>query len=252
MTTLFDCALGDVLLSSLDERICILDIQEEAPALQHHFLSLHGGERRLLSSRREKLTVQVRFSIHEENPARRSEALCAVRAWAAKGGILTVSHRPGQRLPVICAAQPASSANDWAETLTLSFESSVSPYWEDVESTSVSASDVMTLTLPGTADSAPVDVLVFNTTGKAVTTLKLHCGETEMFFEGITLPAGGMFTLIQSGGFAVALIGNQSVLGCRTAGSDDLLLAPCGRSCTVYASASQPLQASFSARGRYL
>lgn len=252
MKTQFDCALDGVLLSSLNESICVLDIREDAPAMRTAALALHPEGQHLLHQQRESLTVHAVFAIHEEDPTLRREAMQAVRAWAAKGGLLTTSDRTGLQLAVICTSLPSASSEDWTETLTLTFRSTRIPYWEDAAPTSALGSGEQTLTVPGSADFAPVDVMLINEGAEAVTSLTLHCGETQMTFEGIALEAGGIFAMIQTSGTLMAKISGQSVLACRTADSDDLLLAPCGTPCTVSASASQPLQANFAARGRYV
>lgn len=252
MTTQFDCALNGILLSSVDDRICVLDIQENAPKLRTTSLALHPEGQHMLRQTRDSLTVQVRFAIHEEDPLRRREAAQAVHTWAAKGGLLTTSDRSGQQLTVICTGYPAVAAGDWTQELTLTFQSARVPYWEDAETTSVSGSSVLTLTTPGTAESAPVDVVVVNNTAQTITHLKVRCGSTEMNFEGINFPANTMFVLNQTDGPLSARVMGSSILHCRTAESADLLLAPCGQSCTVYASADAPLQSSFTVRGRYV
>lgn len=251
MTTQFDCALDGVALSSLDDTLCVLDIREDAPKMRTAALALRPAGRRLLHQQRESLTVQIGFAIHEEDPVRRREVLQSVHAWAAKGGILTTSERPGQQLTVICTALPAMSAEDWTETLTLAFTTTLVPYWEAAEASSASGSDVLTLTAAGNAGSAPVDVIAINDTDETVTSLKIYCGGTQMVFEGISMPAGGILFLIQSGGVFTAELDGESILPFRTPESDDLLLAPCGTGCTAYASASAPLQAAFTVRGRY-
>lgn len=252
MTTQFDCALDDILLSSLDDHICVLDIKENTPKLRTTALSMHPDGQHLLRQTRESLTVQVHFAIHEEDPTRRREAMQVVCAWAAKGGLLTTSDRPGQQLTVICTETPAMSADDWTEALTLSFTTAHSPYWEDAEPTQVTGSGAMMLTVPGTADFAPVDAAIFNTGTAPVTHLSLHCGSTYIIFEDIFLPVGGQFFLQNTKGVLFAHINGESVLRHRTSGSADLLLAPCGQECLVSALALQPLQATFTARGRYV
>ena len=252
MTTQFDCALDGILLSSLDESICVLDIREDAPKLRTTSLIQYPEGHRLLQQQRESLSVQIRFSIHEEDPIRRREVAQAVHAWAAKGGLLTSSDRPGQQMAVLCTGYPATAAEDWTEVLTLVFTSARVPYWEDAELTAVVGSGTMTLTAPGTAKSTPVDVQIVNNAGMPLTKLMIRCGDTQMAFDGIEFTAGSSFLLTQSTGTLIARIGGKSVLPCRTPDSDDALLVPCGTSCTVSASADGALQTGFAVRGRYV
>lgn len=252
MTTLFDCALNDVLLSSLNLLICVLDIREDAPKIRTTALPLYPEGQKLLRQQRDSLTVHVDFALHEEDPLRRREALQEIVRWAVQGGVLSTTDRPGQQLAVICAGLPATSGEDWTEKLTLTFQSARVPYWEDAAEVTVSGSEELTLNTPGTADSAPVDVVVVNDSAETAATVTFCAGSTQMVFEGLQFQPNSTFRLIQSSGPLVAEIDGESVLACRTAASADRLLVPCGRSSTVYAAAGEPLQASFTVRGRYV
>lgn len=252
MTTQFECALNGVSLSGLDHRLCILDIREDAPKMRLPLSPVHGEGLRLLARVRESLTVHIRFVIHEENAAQRSQVFSSVCAWAQKGGVFTASIRPEKQLHVICCALPAHSAQDWTQALTLSFVTTHCPYWEDVTATQVSTGSTATLLIPGTAEFTPVSAVVINTGTEPITRLTLRCSDTQLFFEDIHLAANSIFTFMYSDGLPSAWGDGVNALSFRTPQSADLLLAPCGKSCTAFASADQPLQAVFSARGRYL
>lgn len=251
MTTPFTCALNGVSLSSLNSRICILDIRQDAPKLRASAFALPGGGQHFTQTR-ESLTLRVTFAIQSETPAQRRKTAQAVFAWAMQGGVLTVSDHPGQQLTVVCAELPATSCEDWTEPLTIAFTTTHCPYWEDASATTVTGTGAQTLTLPGTADSAPVDATITNAGTEDVTRLIIQCGATSLVFEDVLLPAGDKLYLQTKNGVLSAVIAGESVLARRTAGSSDLLLAPCGKACTVYATALQSLQATFSARGRYV
>lgn len=252
MTTPFDCTLNSVPLSSLDESICVLDVREPAPKLRLTTLAARSGGLQLLERQRESISVEVSLAIHEPDPIRRKEVFHSVLAWAEAGGTLTISDRPEQQLQVICSQPPEISADEWMTALKITFTSTRVPYWEASQLTQVSTTGTAALTVPGTAPSAPVSVLLVNTGTEAITQLTLHCGSTQMVFDSLTLPAGSIFLMTQSGGCLTAMVDNISVLKYRTPDSDDLLLAPCGKASTVYASAAQPTNANFAVRGRYL
>lgn len=250
MTTKYTCALDGVSLASLDDRICILDIREDTPLLRlDRFRLPRGGQQ--IRPVRESLTVRVTFAIQEEQPRLRRAAMQNVQTWAAKGGMLTVSDRPGQRLAVVCSEFPSMSAEDWTEPLTLTFITARCPYWEDAEATFLTTSGASVFTVPGTAGEAPVSVTVTNTGSEPVTRLSLQCGTTWLIFEDIRLPAGGKCYVEAGDGLLSAVISGESILAKRTAGSDDLLLAPCGETSRVQATALQPMEALWKARGRY-
>ena len=252
MTTSFDCALNGVLFSSLDERICVLDVLESAPKVHQTALALYPEGRQLLLARRESLTVEVIFAIHEEDPVRRANVMQQVRAWANAGGIMTVADRPGLQLTVICTGLPAMTSDSWTEKCTLTFQTTRCPYWEDAQVTSASGTGPLTILLPGTAESAPVNAHIRNTSDETITSITLRAGSTQMTFRDIQFPAGRLLIFNQTGGPLLAEIDGESILRCRTADSDDQLLLPCGKESTIYATADRTVSVGFSARGRYV
>lgn len=249
--TIHDCSLNGISLSQLDDRICVLDILEDAP---EHSLVTHpltgGGQ--LIHQTRRSLSVRISFAVHEENPARRKAVLRTIRAWAAHGGLLTLSDRPGQQLTVTCTGLPASAAEDWTAPMTLAFTTSDCPWWEAQSAVTVTGSGVITLSLPGTAPFAPVDARITNVSTETITRLSIQCGATYIIFEGISMPAGSTLYLTAENGVLSAVLSGESILPQRTPGSDDLLLAPCGTTCNVCATSTQAVTATFTARGRYL
>lgn len=251
MTTRFDCGLDGVLLSSLNDRICVLNIREEAPRMRTAALSLFPEGQRLLQQQWDKLTLHIDFAIQQEDPVLRQEALLAVHAWARQGGVLTVPHRPGQRLTVVCAGLPAASAEDWTETLTLTFQSSRVPYWEAASKTTINGVGELSLTIPGTGGLVPVDVLIFNAQEETFTSMTLRTGDTRMTFEGIDFYPGSLM-VVHCSDPQEAVLNGDSILSCLTADSDDLLLLPCGEGAAVSVfSGETPMRATFAARGRF-
>lgn len=252
MTTLLDCALNGVLLSSLDQRICVLDIREQAPRIHHTALTLYPEGRQQLLSRRDSLTLQVVFAIHEEKPRIRFRIMQRIRAWAAGGGVLTATDRTDQQLTVICTGLPALNSEDWTEACTLTFQTTRCPYWEDVILSSASGPDALSIYVPGTAEYTLVNALIQNHSDEDITRITLRAGSTQMTFENILFPAGYLMLLNETDGPLKVEILGESILHCRTADSDDLLLLPCGQESTVYATADKAVSAGFTARGRYL
>lgn len=252
MTTPYLISLNGTALSDLDEAICVLDLREDAPVMRTIYAELYGGGRRLLRRERDSLSVQAAFAIQEPDANRRAEIFRSVLAWAEAGGTLAISGRDGQQLHVICTEPPVMHAEDWTETLHITFSTTASPYWEDTEATYASVPTVNALTLPGNTGNAPVSVYIANRGSEALTQFVLTCGSTRMAFGGLSLAAGATFRLLYENGILTAEADGESQLLHRTADSDDLLLAPCGQSCTVRVSADQTVSAVFSARGRYL
>lgn len=253
MTTLYDCALGGIALSSLDKSICVANVTEAAPVYRETFAPAWLEGQRLLRRVRERITVTVRFSIHEAGLARRNEVYRSICAWAEKGGALTIPDRPGLQLQVVCTALPDISSDDWLTDMTVVFTSHSVPWWESVKTAKAAGTEIMTLDVPGDAPSdAPVEVMVLNQGTDTISRLTLHCGRTEMVFRDIILPAGSYFYLGYREGAVIAWIDGESVLTCRTPQSADKLLARCGDTTTVYADGEELLHATFTARGRYV
>lgn len=132
MKTHFSCQMNGIELGDIDERIAVVDIAEESPALA---LSTSGNAKydgtRLIRRTRQHLTVEITLAILERDPARRSEIADKVAAWC-QDGYLTVSYRPGQRLRCALAALPGmGSALKWAQELTIRYTAFDWPWWED-------------------------------------------------------------------------------------------------------------------------
>lgn len=252
MTTLFDCALNGVLLSSLSQRISVLDIQESAPKVHQSALTLFPEGRQQLQVRRDSITVKVLFAIHEEKPYLRTRVLQRIRDWAAPGGVLTATDHTDQQLTVICTELPAITGEDWTETCTVTFQTTRCPYWEDAILSSANGDGALTIYIPGTAEYTLVNALIQNASDEDITRLTLRAGSTQMTFENILFPAGQLLLLNETDGPLKAEIFGESILHCRTADSDDLLLLPCGKESTIYATADKTVAAGFTARGRYL
>ena len=251
MTTKYNCALDGASLCALDESIVILDITEDAPRMHEVTLPLHSGGHRVLSRCRESITVRIRFAIHEESPARRLAVMQSIRAWAMKGGKLTISPRSGQRLMVACTSLPPLSLRDWPEEMILAFTSLYAPWWESAEQTVVSGTGVKTLLVPGTADYADMEVVIMNASATTVTELTVHCGDSYMTFRDITLSSGSQIVISHVRGNLTAKLDGKSILKRRTMDSSDELLLPCGETVEMYVEAAVSLHTFYQVRGRY-
>nr|MBR4280922.1 hypothetical protein [Clostridia bacterium] len=248
----FSCALNGVTPESLDPAIRVTDLTELAPRCRVETLPAGRCGLRLLQRVRESLTVRVHLRIAEYDPARRRTLMAQLHAWAEGGGVLTTSDRPDQQLTVDYAALPALSALTWSDELSVDLTACAVPFWESQEQTSAATSGASSLALPGTAPDCPVGVAVTNNGTSALTTLTLTCGETQMTFSGLQLPASGIFTLHIADGLLRVDAAGESVLMHRSADSSDFLLADGGKATPVSVHADQPVSAVFSGRGRLL
>lgn len=246
-----DCALNGVSLSGLDERIRILSIEEAAPALDVQTVPAPYGGSHLFSRTREKLDVTVRFLILAGTRAERLHALSLISGWANGGGLLTHTARAGQQLHVAATRLPTLPGDDPAREMALTLTAFASPWWETEQAFSVTTGDSAALAIPGTAEITPVDVTLTNTGSAAITAITLTTPLSRMDFAGLSLPAGGVFTLKTENGVLSAKIGQTGVMMHRTPDSDDLLLAPCGSMSGVSVTTDGTASAVFSARGRF-
>jgi hypothetical protein len=241
-----------VSLDSLDACIHISDYTELPPQRRVVTAATASHGLRLLTRVRESLTVTVSFRLCCADPAQRRTLLQKVLAWAHPGGLFTTPERPGQQLHVQCTGSPTVSSMTWLDELTLSFTAYDQPFWEGCDAVSRTITSEGTLLLPGFAVDSPVDCTVTNLGSHSITTLQPSCGDTRMTFDGLALAPGSVFQLQTAMGILQASTDGESCLMQRSADSSDFLLAPCGRECAIAAVADQPLQAVFSARGRYL
>lgn len=252
MTNRFSCTLNGVSPESVDAAARVTDMTELPPRMRVVTVPTPRHGLRLLRRVRESLTVRVSFIIAEYDPVRRREVCQKLHAWAARGGELTVSDRPGQRLIVECDTLPTMNALSWSDEMSIELTAYAVPFWEEAAETSVTTAEAAALLLPGTADACPVGAEVTNLGTEALTSLTLRCGDTQMTFEGMSVPAGGVFSLRHEGGVLIAEAAGESALMHRTDGSHDLLLADCGEETEVAVSGDQPVSAVFHGRGRAL
>lgn len=247
-----DCTLDGSALTDIADTIHILGVHEDAPQMRLAAYPCLGGGTRTLLHQRESLSIRIDFCIHDPDRASRQKTLGAVAAWSEKGGMLRLSTRPGQWLRIDRATLSALASEEWTDLLCVTLTASAAPWWEGTQPVSAAITASGTLTTPGDTGFSPVDVGVTNLGEGTLTRLTLACGDTQMAFEGLSLPAGEALTLAAAQGMMTALIAQTSVLDKRTALSDDLLMAPCGRVCAISVTADQPVTAEFTARGRYL
>lgn len=252
MSNRFTCALDGVSLDGVCPGLRVTDVTELSPRMRTVTQPSAGHGLRLLRRVRESLTVRVNFLIPEYDPAKRRDALTQVSRWAARGGYLTTSERPGQRLRIDYCTVPVMSALGWSDEVDLEMTALASPFWETETEYAASTAAASSLKLPGFGVDCPVSCDVYNNGEGPLTRVALTCGGTQMTFEGLSLQPGE-FLQISAGsdGVLTATAGDASVLMHRTAGSHDLLLAAAGGATDVAVEADQAVRAVFRARGRY-
>ena len=255
MMNRFSCCLDGQGLQAIDPAIVITDIAESAPEVQLRTAESPQGLR-VTGMQRRSLSVTVTFLVWERSPMRRAAILQRIAAWA-RGSLLTVSHRPGQRLPCMCTGLPEpGSALKWSAPLS----AIDCPWWEAAQATAAWITPATTqgsavLQPVGTAEDTPVEALVFNQSSETLQALTLLCGDTRLTFGALNmLPGERLHVGHDSHGLlTLTVLGetSRSVMHLRTPDSSDELLARCSAANVVSVAADQPVTAKFSARGRF-
>lgn len=259
MLTYVSCWLNNVGLQDLDESIAVTDIQETPPNVTRNFISavrLPGS--RMVYKHRDSLIVKITVVIREPDPARRQAVCQEINRWASAGGYLTTADRPGQRLLVVQDAPlMTQSVMRWTQYVTLTFAAYERPWWEEEQATAVSFAAAKTthsgtMNLPGTAESARAEAeIVPAASGSGDVTVTV--GDTSITLKGLTLTAGQAVRIgYDERGLLEIRNGSASVMGSRSAESDDDLLAVPGRANAVSVSAPVAVTAKISARGCWL
>lgn len=251
-------ALDGVRLDSLAEGLVVTDVTE-ATSLAVETEPRAGLDGLWLTRlRREKLTVRVGFRVRQVNRRRRAQALSLAAAWA-RGGVLTWSDRPGQRLRVRCTAWPAWSALRWNESLWAEFTAFGTPWWESGTPDTLALSHtggetVGSLAVSGQAETE-VDVRLTAGSG-GLDAVTLTVGGDTVAFTGLGMAAGEalVFGADAEGRRGWRIEGTDgsahSAFACRSAGSADSLRAAPG-SVTVRL-CGDACEALLTARGRFL
>lgn len=251
MMTRYSAWLDGIGLHDISPKLYIMDIEESYPDVSVLTASNAGREGlRVTNRRRQSLTVVIRFMVHEYDTTARKNIFQQIGAWA-KGKYLTISDRPGQRLRVHCDRVPTvQSSLKWTGTQSITFTAYEKPYWENettTKATITGSSGTWEMTVPGTAEKAPVEVTVNNTGTDTLTDLALTVGDTKMMFTGLNVAAGASMRIYYDDEGVLHL-----PVGQRTAESSDELQAVCGETTAISMSANTMVSALFEARGRYL
>lgn len=183
----------------------------------------------------------------------RMDVISSVNQWAAKGGELALSYRPDQTLPV--ALMRPASANDikaYAEEIEIAFESTDSPYWEDISilrHQMTGASGASQLAVPGNAPScvnAAVYVLEFTSE------ITLTAGKTSIRLQNLSLPPGAYVTFTHDkSGLLSILYGETSLYPYLADESGDALMSEGGVT-DISFETDGDIEITFSSQGRWI
>lgn len=264
MQTRVMASLNGVSMHQVDPSIIIQKVTEAAPSWN----VTAGSKATLIGQRyggteRRFREVQIAFAIAEmRNLQSRETVLQKVASWAAEGGALTLSYRPGQWLFVVCASLPAVNGIDaWAENYTITLRAYDKPYWENAAETTVtktgaSASISMNMANIST-DWSKLQIRAVNSSGSVCNTLQVTANGETFKMAGLGLANGETFEVdyddkdiqrirIRSSGGVY-----RSALAKRTTDSaDDLKVKPNVQN-TIACSANVSLAWTMSTHGRW-
>lgn len=257
-------------VSEAVEKILINAVTVEKPEIKSNFSELARGGRIKNSIWRSfmKITLEAQFRAVGK-PILRAECVDKLNAWAAGGGYLTLSNRPGKRVYVECT-QTASEGtlHKSAEVATVEFQTTYSPYWENIEPTVAEAvtspfdpEAEETLHMACTeASLVSVSVEIHDI---PATTLTVSVGDTSIKLQGAEnvlengtteiLPFAEVGETVhftnESGVFTITKNG-ESLISLRTVDSSDELIAQPGDN-RVSASSNANVKCIFSSHGRW-
>lgn len=253
-------------LDEIDNRILIQSVEPQAGKDQRTTAQLWSGiGSRVTAEHRDWLEVKVTFSLDMKRNtyAERAEVLEKITTWAAPGGWLQISQKPGRRLRVILdQLPPEGDALQWTARYTLVFRAYGIPYWQDTSADGITitgTSGAKGMEVRGNTKSA-VDFEFKNTSTGTINTFDITAGESRIALQNLGLLSGEtlLFDHNDNGRRSVVRIrirsiaGNyRSVLECRTPqSSDDLYVEPGQVNVIMNAQRKGTLTAE--ARGRWL
>ena len=224
------CALGGVSFLGLDEKLYLEEIEEAPNIVVETGKRPYYGQILLNTPGVDTLTVTLTFMVKKCDRQERQDVIDKVSGWATEG-YLTVGHRPGKRLYVVCTQRPKTKTFSWTERMTIIFTAYSESCWEEVTPT--------TLTLTGTSASTStfkpngtrpcfLEAEITNAGSAALTSLTLTANGKSIALSGISVAVGSKVTIAYDERHLLSIkSGSTSLLAYRTAASqDDLLLNP--------------------------
>ena len=237
--------LNSVDLASVHPSILLQHINEGELKLLQRWNDRPGGGQMLLTNQYQQKEIIIEFAIRDgRNYDRRLEAFAAVCQWAAGGGWLEISSRPGQKIFVTLSQMPViGRLREWTETMAIHFVAGWYPFWESVVPSTASASDVsggsLEIFVPGNAPSKLSAII----TGSGLTSVTLSCTATStgLWVSNPSGLGGDVKFLHDDRGFLKITSGGVDVMKYR-GGSDEVILNPGNNTVEYQFSAASSIQ----------
>lgn len=257
MISRYEAYMDGVALSSISEKLLILDIAHTPPQIENRSVQLAKRHGLYVYDRyKASASVTVTFELHIYDIAERQQVCQEVARWAM-GKVLQTNDRPSQRLRVVCDTPPViESAKGWTQPINMVFSGYIVPFWEDaIPSSKLVTGDTGTLYVPGNVPSsiARTVVEVSVVPDATITAITLGCGDTSISLSGISVSSAQTLTIDYDEQMNLRIRrGTTSYLNKRTAASSDDLLAVCGAVNALSVTAASSVNATFKARGLWL
>lgn len=210
----------------------IIAVRAPENPIQNEVISETNGVlsgRNIIDQRRADLNISVFVKIRElyDMPAR-MEVVNRLNTWAAAGGILKISYRPGMQLPVKLI-KPAAPGDilDYNTEIELLFAANGLPFWQDATQTVENLSTGSgSIAIPGNAPTTVDFTIICNS---SVSDLTLTIAGKTLSFSDIGAQSGDAITITHDDfGRMTAKCESVSILNKLTALSHDCMIAPYG------------------------
>lgn len=247
--------LNGVSLETAHPSILLQHIDESAPKADVQTAARGGAPGAFVTSAQlRERAVTILFAVREAKDFTiRADAVSAAAAWAAGGGWLSLSSRPGLRLWVTPTELPSiGRLRDWTDDISLTLTAFHWPWWQEESPTAVTATGVGStgteITVPVTG-CAPAGLEAEITPGDALTGVTLTSGGRTMTLSNLSVASGTKLSVYYDERHLLRIeAGGTGLLGKRT--GDDLVLQPGRRAVTVACSTASTVK--LWARGCYL
>ena len=256
MKSRFTAIMDGISLNEIDDRIVITEVEHYPASVFYDATSIANRYGQIITNKTYSETeCRITFMLRVYRTDERQKACQEIVRWA-KGSILEVNDRPGQRLRCVCKQPPAiSSVEYWLREITMIFTGYAVPFWEETipsELVLLGDDEEGTLFVPGNAEDPFVSVEVTPQSG-TLTSITLTVGEYSIALTGLNVSTSQTLVISYDDRNIQSIkVGNNSVLSKRTASSSDDLIAKVGGNSNCSVTSNVNVKAKFTARGCWL
>lgn len=253
MRSRYEAYMDGTALSSVHPKLIITDISHSVSPISVIAKSIANRNGMVVTSRkRANTSVSISFMLRIYDISERQKVMQEVQRWAS-GSVLEVNDRPGQILYAHCDTMPAiSSAQQWTDTVTMTFVSYEMPFWMEKyasEFTATGTSGSGNLFVPGNAGEVVLEALI--TPASSISSASITVRGRTISLTGLSATSSLPVSIwYDDRGIQHIDCGTTSILSKRT-GADDLL-AECGKYNSISFSASASVTLTVKARGCWL